>query len=173
MRTTQEIVESIDGRLRELHDEIKTLDAARVALDGQEERPSRPRPDRVTKRGNRRPRARSRTKTSAPPARATSVEASAESAPSARKGTRTESAPRARTCTRTTSRARARGLLNAISADRVESALSENGGLTTSALAEKTGGSRDHVLRLLRELETAGRVRRTGQRRGTRWQMIT
>jgi hypothetical protein len=63
--------------------------------------------------------------------------------------------------------------LNAISADRVESALSENGGLTTSALAEKTGGSRDHVLRLLRELETAGRVRRTGQRRGTRWQMIT
>ena len=63
--------------------------------------------------------------------------------------------------------------MKATSADRVESLLSENGGLTTSALAEQTGGNRDHVLRLLRELEAAGRVRRTGQRRGTRWQTIT
>jgi predicted transcriptional regulator len=63
--------------------------------------------------------------------------------------------------------------LRAIPADRLESLLSENSGLTTSALAEKTHGNRDHVLRLLRELETAGRVRRTGQRRGTRWQTIT
>jgi hypothetical protein len=29
------------------------------------------------------------------------------------------------------------------------------------------------VLTLLRELETAGRIRRTGQRRGTRWHAIT
>jgi DNA-binding IclR family transcriptional regulator len=57
--------------------------------------------------------------------------------------------------------------------DHLESLLSENGGLTTSALAEKTGGNRDHVLRLLRELETAGRIRRTGQRRATRWHTIT
>jgi hypothetical protein len=68
---------------------------------------------------------------------------------------------------------RERGALQAVSADRVESLLSENGGLTTSALAEKTGGNRDRVLSLLRELEAAGRIRRTGQRRGTRWQTIT
>jgi hypothetical protein len=50
--------------------------------------------------------------------------------------------------------------------------LSDNGGLTTSARAEKTGGDRDQVLNLLRELKTAGRFRRTGQRRGTRWHTI-
>lgn len=63
--------------------------------------------------------------------------------------------------------------MKAVPTDRVESMLSENGALTTSAVAEKAGGDRDHVLRLLRELEAAGRVRRTGQRRGTRWQTIT
>ncbi|MFZ0975819.1 MAG: hypothetical protein WAN22_26585 [Solirubrobacteraceae bacterium] len=29
------------------------------------------------------------------------------------------------------------------------------------------------MLRLLRDLETGGRIRRTGQRRGTRWHAIT
>jgi len=51
--------------------------------------------------------------------------------------------------------------------------LSENGGLTTSALAERANGDRDQVLTLLRELEAAGKIRRTGQRRGTRWHAIT
>ena len=55
----------------------------------------------------------------------------------------------------------------------LESLLSGNGGLTTSALAEQAGANRDQVLRLLRDLETAGRIRRTGQRRGTRWHTIT
>jgi len=161
MRTTQEIVESIDKRLRELTDEIKTLDAARVALDGQENRPSERPPASVTQR--RRPPASvsSRTNTPAQSRRETSAEVSAESPPRSRKRART------------TSRARARGALKTIPADGVESLLSESGALTTSALVEKTGGNRDHVLRLLRELETAGRVRRIGQRRATRWQTIT
>ena len=51
--------------------------------------------------------------------------------------------------------------------------LSENGGLTTSVLAERTNGDRDQVLTLLRELEAAGRIRRSGQRRSTRWHAIT
>jgi predicted transcriptional regulator len=60
-----------------------------------------------------------------------------------------------------------------VPAERVEALLSDNGGLTTSALAERTNGDRGQVLTLLRELETAGRIRRTGQRRGTRWHVIT
>jgi tRNA(Ser,Leu) C12 N-acetylase TAN1 len=40
-------------------------------------------------------------------------------------------------------------------------------------LAERTNGDRDQVLTLLRELEAAGRIRRSGQRRGTRWHAIT
>lgn len=161
MRTTQEIVESIDKRLRELDDEIKTLDAARVALDRQENRPSRRPRARVTNRRTRAASASSRTKSSAQPRRAASAKVSAASAPRSRKRART------------TSRTRATEAPTPITADRVESLLSGNGGLTTSVLAEQTGGNRDHVLRLLRELEAAGRVRRTGQRRGTRWQRIT
>jgi hypothetical protein len=60
-----------------------------------------------------------------------------------------------------------------VPAGRLELLLSENGGLTTSALAERTNGDRDQVLTLLRELEAAGRIRRTGQRRSTRWHAIT
>ena len=58
-------------------------------------------------------------------------------------------------------------------AGRLELLLSEDGGLTTSAIAERTNGNRDQVLTLLRELESAGRIRRTGQRRATRWHAIT
>ncbi len=58
-------------------------------------------------------------------------------------------------------------------AGRLELLLSENGGLTTSVLAERTNGDRDQVLNLLRELEAAGRIRRTGQRRSTRWHAVT
>ncbi len=58
-------------------------------------------------------------------------------------------------------------------ADDAERILSENGGLTTAALAGQAGADRNQVLDLLRSLENAGRVRRTGQRRTTRWHAIT
>jgi hypothetical protein len=70
-------------------------------------------------------------------------------------------------------RVRTRAGTEVVPAGRLEALLSENGGLTTSALAEQTNGNRDQVLTLLRELETAGRIRRTGQRRSTRWHAIT
>jgi hypothetical protein len=74
---------------------------------------------------------------------------------------------------RSARRAKSRAGTDVVPAGRLEALLSENGGLTTSALAEQTNGDRDQVLTLLRELETAGRVRRTGQRRSTRWHAIT
>ena len=46
-------------------------------------------------------------------------------------------------------------------------------GLSTGALVEQTRGSRDQIRALLRELEAKGEIRRTGTRRGTRWQAIT
>jgi len=130
MKTTQQIVESIDSRLSELNREIETLDAARSALGS--ERASRPTP---------RPRA-------AAPAQA-------------RKPTR-------RRARRKTSRSG-----DVVPSGRLELLLSENGGMTTTALAERTNGDRDQVLILLRELEAAGKIRRSGQRRGTRWHAIT
>jgi len=161
MKTTDELVQAIDRRLGELKDEIKTLDAARVALDGRENRPSMGPPASVTYPRKSPPRASSHTKRSAPTRREIPAEVSAETARRARKRART------------TSRARGREALRAVADDLVESLLIENGGLNTSALAEKSGANRDHVLSLLRELETAGRVRRTGQRRSTRWHVIT
>jgi DNA-binding Lrp family transcriptional regulator len=63
--------------------------------------------------------------------------------------------------------------LKVVTADRLQSLVSEDGGLSTSAVAERTGAKREHVLRLLRELEASGRIRRTGQRSSTRWHPIT
>jgi hypothetical protein len=125
MKTTRDIVDSIEDRLRELNQEIETLSAARVALDG--------------------------------------VDASEATRP----------APSRRAVRRTRRRAKAARSGEIVPAGRLEVLLSENGGLTTSALAERTNGDRDQVLTLLRELEAAGRIRRTGQRRSTRWHAIT
>ena len=58
-------------------------------------------------------------------------------------------------------------------ADTAERMLGENDGLTTTALAKQAGADRDQVLKLLRDLEAARRVRRTGERRATRWHAIT
>lgn len=131
MKTIQQILDSIDGRLRELNAEIETLDAARSALDGREAQPS--------------------------PTRRTPAPARAQQ-PTRRRVRRTRKATRP---------------TEVVPAGRLELLLSENGGLTTSALAERSGGDRDQVLTLLRELEAAGRIRRSGQRRGTRWHAIT
>lgn len=135
MKTTQDIVDSIEARLRELNQEIQTLTAARSALDSEDARRSGP---------------------AAPPAAAPAAVATPRPA-------------------RRRSRGRLRGAAvgEVVPAGRLELLLSENGGLTTSVLAERTNGNRDQVLTLLRELEAAGRVRRTGQRRSTRWHAIT
>jgi hypothetical protein len=134
MRTTQDIVESIEIRLRELNQEIETLHAARTALDGAQEP--------VAER--------------AAPVRA-DVRAEAK-----RPATR-----------RARPRRRAVRAADVVPAGSLEALLSENGGLTTSELAVRSNGDRDQVLTLLRELETAGRIRRSGQRRSTRWHAIT
>jgi hypothetical protein len=46
-------------------------------------------------------------------------------------------------------------------------------GLTTAAIAEQTGLERDQALGLVKDLESKGQVRRSGQRRGVRWHAIT
>jgi hypothetical protein len=58
-------------------------------------------------------------------------------------------------------------------ADQAERLLASTDGLTTAALAKEAGANRDQVLALLRDLEKAQRVRRSGQRRATRWHAIT
>jgi hypothetical protein len=74
---------------------------------------------------------------------------------------------------RRTRRGRRRRSGEAVSAVKLEGLLTEHSGITSTALAELADGRRDQVLTVLRELETAGRARRTGQRRGTRWHAVT
>jgi hypothetical protein len=128
MRTTNEIIDSIDIRLREVKAEIQTLNAARAALDSRGHETTQRRRRTVTRTARPKPNAAGRKAARA-----------AEVAP----------------------------------AGTLERLLSQDGGLTTSALAERANRDRDQVLALLRELEAAGRIRRTGQRRGTRWHAIT
>jgi DNA-binding IclR family transcriptional regulator len=137
MKTTQDIVDSIENRLRELNQEIETLTAARSALDRDE-------------------------------ARASAAAVAAPVAPAAPAAPAPVSRRR-----RVRRRSRTAASAEVVPAGRLETLLSENGGLTTTVLAERTSGSRDQVLTLLRELEAAGRVRRTGQRRSTRWHAVT
>jgi predicted Rossmann fold nucleotide-binding protein DprA/Smf involved in DNA uptake len=60
-----------------------------------------------------------------------------------------------------------------VPAAKLEAMLVGHDGITTAALAQLANARPEQVLTLLRELEAAGRVRRTGQRRGTRWHAIT
>jgi hypothetical protein len=155
MTTTQTILDSIENRLRELNQEIDTLTAARSALDGRDAPPARRRRASAS-----RPAAAAASPAAAsPPAESPAAESPAAASPARR--------------ARSRRRAKTRTGTDVVPAGRLEALLSENGGLTTSTLAERTNGNRDQVLTLLRELETAGRIRRTGQRRSTRWHAIT
>lgn len=60
-----------------------------------------------------------------------------------------------------------------VPAERLAALLHSADGLSTAEIAERTGGERDQILALLRELEQAGHARRSGERRGTRWHAIT
>ena len=152
MTSTQAILDSIENRLKDLNSEIETLAAARSALDGEAVAPAR---QSAAAPAARRSRAASRQTSTTPASEAAAPPARAR--PSARRSAR-------RSNGRTT---------EVVPAGRLELLLSEDGGLTTTALVEQTNGDRDQVLSLLRELESAGRIRRTGQRRSTRWHAIT
>jgi hypothetical protein len=119
--TIEDLVESIDRRIRELKREIASLQDAREAL-------------------------------------------------SSNGGPAPAPAPRPRT-KQTHKRASRRA--SAVPAATLEKLLADSDGLPTAALAKQANGHPARVLRLLRELEAADRVRRTGERRGTRWHVIT
>jgi hypothetical protein len=58
-------------------------------------------------------------------------------------------------------------------ADKLTALLHGSAGMSTSQLAKATNGRSAQILAVLRELEKTDQIRRTGQRRGTRWHLIT
>jgi hypothetical protein len=159
--TTQDIIDSINGRLRRLNEEIKTLTDARAALDGRDSPTIKLRQPKASR--NLAPRGGRRTPRAAEPvAKPVSSPSSDVFHPAPQKAR----GPAKRTPSQK------RGM-QVLSAAQIERLLSENGGSTTTALVERANGNRNQILGLLRALETAGRIRRTGQRRATRWNAIT
>jgi hypothetical protein len=181
MTATTDILRSIENRIQEIQNEIDTLTTARAALRNGEG-PANARVKAApraatTRRSARRSRAAAATTaavtaTSPEPAAATAAasEAPPTASPAAAAPARPAPSPlRARGGRR----AKPQRKTDIVPAGKLELLLADTGGLTTSALAEQSNGDRDQVLTLLRELEAAGRIRRSGQRRSTRWHVIT
>jgi hypothetical protein len=162
MTTTEKIIESIDDRVRDLTEQIETLVAARGALiSGGSPKVKRP------------PRNVARSPRSSDEREAGSAVKPARGRVSKPRTGESRSARQKPAVAATRTRRRNGKSREIVTGERLELLLSENGGMTTSVLVERSGVSRDQILALLRELEAAGRIRRTGQRRSTRWHAIT
>jgi len=69
---------------------------------------------------------------------------------------------------------RRRQKLQVLTVEQLQLILSESAdGLSTAAIAEQGHADPAQVLTVLRKQEAAGQVRRSGERRGTRWHLIT
>jgi hypothetical protein len=60
-----------------------------------------------------------------------------------------------------------------VPAGKLTALLGGSAGMSTSELATATNGRPGQILALLRELEKTEQIRRSGERRGTRWHLIT
>ncbi len=166
MKTTNEILKSIDNRLRDLRGEIETLSAARAALHPGRTRPAAQRRTQVV--------ARTQGRQAIGPATADTADEPVEvvarktAAATAKRGARATDR-----AARRNGRAKPPRSAKVVTAESLDLLLVGTGGLATSEIAKRANGGHDQVLRLLRELEASGRVRRTGNRRGTRWYVIT
>jgi hypothetical protein len=74
---------------------------------------------------------------------------------------------------RRSARKPARRTRDVVPTGKLTALLDGSAGMSTSELANATNGKPDQILALLRELEKADQVRRSGARRGTRWHLIT
>jgi len=163
MTRMESIIASIDEQLRRLDEEIRTLTAARAALDDRETPETSRRRRKPTRRVARDRRATAALPTPEP-MRDGVQEGSGKIPVPAPETSRARAKP---------ARPRKRGSVEVVAASQLEAILSENGGMTTSVLAERVNGNREQILTALRELEAAGKIRRSGQRRSTLWHSIT
>jgi hypothetical protein len=179
MPSLDQIRDSIAARISELTNEIATLEAARAALRGPS--PVRTPPatssQRVVKPKRRRtakpvpivsdPRRAARAASAG-----NGANGSAGAAGEARAGS-ADQTPKRR------SRARAKPAkagkpVEALLAEKLETMLGEaQDGLSAITISKRSNAGYNRVLTLLRELEGAGQVRRTGSRRTSLWRLIT
>ena len=173
MSDIPELLAAIDSRLAELAGEIAVLESAKLALDGPRTigrspagatgaitASSAPRP--------RRPRRTQSPKPTEPAASGTPHETVIS--PDDDGGTATSK----RTIRKAAKGTRPRRAGAVVRSETLERLLADTSvGLSASAIAEEAGASYNPTLKLLRELEAAGQVRRSGSRRSTVWRLIT
>jgi hypothetical protein len=162
------LLASIDARLDELAAEISALESGRAALGTPT--PAAPPPNGVARRKRRR--LTRATTTPEPKPTAPATDPKPEFAAAVANGASSE-APTPRRRAAATAAPKQRSVAS-LTAEQLERLLAEvTSGLSAGAIAERAGVSYSRVLARLRELEAAGRVRRTGIRRSTLWLVIT
>jgi hypothetical protein len=166
------LLASLNTRLDELATEISTLEDARTTLQARNLAAASTSGDQQGATPKRRCRPTPQTKRPAPKARRPAADPKPEIIAAPPTGsTREVAKPRWRAPATATPR---KGVVSSLSADGLERLLADAGfGVSAGAIAEQAGVRYSRVLAQLRDLEGAGRVRRTGNRRSTRWLLIT
>jgi hypothetical protein len=168
------LVAAIDGRLAEISAEMSALGAAKAELAAPRAGSQAPgvaveaianqSPRRTARRGLTAPRRQS--ERSLRRRVAERVEATRDAGGAA--------PPQRSTRKRTTTMARRESAGSAVQAESLERLLADSPeGSSANAIAKQASSGYSRTLKLLHELEGAGRVRRSGARRSTLWQLIT
>jgi hypothetical protein len=172
MSFIRQIVTSLDARLDELASEIATLQGARMKLQRRTLAPPGSGALNGGAPARRSRRAATPAKTSTASSRPNETVAKPEpKKPPAPRPTSEASGPHKQAADRSRSSDRD---ASSLSAEQLVQLLTAAGSaVSATVIVEQTGVPRVRVLTLLRELEDAGTVRRTGQRRSTLWSAVT
>jgi len=173
MLDSQEIIISIDKRLTAARKEIASLEGALTAM----RKPSKAAgASRTARRNGTAPaNATAPAKDAAPATEPPSAPAEepASTPAKAKQKASANGAPPAAARPRRARRSPAKRRAEVVPAGKLVTLLGASDGMSTADLVDQTGGDRQQLLTLLRELEAAGEVRRSGERRNTRWHVIT
>jgi hypothetical protein len=169
MSYTEQLLGSIDARIADVNEEITSLSGALLVLRtdvpvqaAPAAAPRRRRARKVSRRAGSAPAAATNGAAPAAPLAAAPVPAAAATIPAAPSQVTKRAARRPRRTTRK------------LDGETLESMLKGAGdGLSAVAIATAASAGYNQVLELLRELERAGTVKRTGTRRTSLWRLIT
>jgi hypothetical protein len=171
MSDIPQLLAAIDSRLADLAAEITALETAKAALDGPRTIGRSPAgaSDAMTRRRPTRPRRTPSPKPTGSAASGTTPEP-VRSVHEHGSTTTPKRSPRKAAANGT--RRRRAGV--AVGTETLERLLADtSAGLSANVIAERAGAGYNPTLKLLRRLEAAGQVRRSGSRRSTVWRLVT
>jgi hypothetical protein len=174
MSDIPQLVAAIDSRLADIAADIVALDAAKAELvvprtagEGSAIATDRTATPSRRRTARRRP---TRSPKPSPPASPTGTPKPGGAA----QGNGSTATRKRSTTKRAAPVTRPRSGGGAVGAETLERLLADtSAGLSANAIATQTGAAYSRTLKLLRELEAAGQVRRSGSRRSTVWRLIT